>query len=594
MENWGGITFFESRLLFDPADELARRAARHLQHPGARNGAPVVRRSRHQGVVGQHLAQRGLRQLDAGKAAEALHPDWQSLAQRRRLQAGRHGARTRGAPRIRSSSRSPTRPRRWRCSTSSPTARARRSSACSKPISARTRSAPASGATCASTPTATPPPPICGARSKRPPASRSARSRPPTRSRPAFRSSSARRAASDGEQRIALQPGALHGPRSGGQAAALAGAGRVRAGRRGAARAIPCCSTARPRSRPGAAAMPVKLNLGDVGYYRVQYDAAMQAALARSIAALPPADRINLLADTWALVEAGAQPAVGLFRARRHILAATTTAASGAGDPHLVTRIDQLQRGRAGTGGVPGLCAADCGRCSTGSAGTRRRARRTSGRSCARGSIRALGDLGDEAVIAEAKRRFEAFLKDPASLAADLRDPVTTSPAATPTPSYDTLLGACPQNHWQRRARALLHGGRERARSGASPRTLALALTDELPKDLVGTVISRVAAQGEHPDLALAFVKEHFEALSAKLGPNFRSHVRLEPDARISATVRAPRSSRTSRRCTRPIADGSSRRATTSGSSPTPISSRSKCLQSTTGSPAARRGDLGQ
>ena len=32
MENWGGITFFESRLLFDPADQCRRFAARHLQH----------------------------------------------------------------------------------------------------------------------------------------------------------------------------------------------------------------------------------------------------------------------------------------------------------------------------------------------------------------------------------------------------------------------------------------------------------------------------------------------------------------------------------------------------------------------------------
>ena len=33
MENWGGITFFESRLLFDPASNRASRAARHLHRP---------------------------------------------------------------------------------------------------------------------------------------------------------------------------------------------------------------------------------------------------------------------------------------------------------------------------------------------------------------------------------------------------------------------------------------------------------------------------------------------------------------------------------------------------------------------------------
>ncbi len=57
MENWGGITFFESRLLFDPVHQCGYRAARHLHHPGARDGASMVRRSRHHGLVGQPLAQ---------------------------------------------------------------------------------------------------------------------------------------------------------------------------------------------------------------------------------------------------------------------------------------------------------------------------------------------------------------------------------------------------------------------------------------------------------------------------------------------------------------------------------------------------------
>ena len=35
MENWGGITFFESRLLFDPVHQSGHRAARHLQRAGA-------------------------------------------------------------------------------------------------------------------------------------------------------------------------------------------------------------------------------------------------------------------------------------------------------------------------------------------------------------------------------------------------------------------------------------------------------------------------------------------------------------------------------------------------------------------------------
>src|SRR5258708_17495328 len=46
---------------------------------------------------------------------------------------------------------------------------------------------------------------------------------------------------------------------------------------------------------------PVTLNFAGVGYYRVQYDAATQRALASAMESLGPADRVELLADSWAL-----------------------------------------------------------------------------------------------------------------------------------------------------------------------------------------------------------------------------------------------------------------------------------------------------
>jgi hypothetical protein len=43
-----------------------------------------------------------------------------------------------------------------------------------------------------------------------------------------------------------------------------------------------------------------------------------------------------------------------------------------------------------------------------------------------------------------------------------------------------------------------------------------------LPTTLVGTLISGVASQGEHPDRAWAFVQANFSALAQKQGPSFR------------------------------------------------------------------------
>ncbi len=52
----------------------------------------------------------------------------------------------------------------------------------------------------------------------------------------------------------------------------------------------------------------LKLNVADAGYYRVEYDAASWKMLMSHLAQLSEADRVNLLTDAWALVEANRQP----------------------------------------------------------------------------------------------------------------------------------------------------------------------------------------------------------------------------------------------------------------------------------------------
>jgi puromycin-sensitive aminopeptidase len=56
----------------------------------------------------------------------------------------------------------------------------------------------------------------------------------------------------------------------------------------------------------------VVANGGGTGFYRVAYDAEALAALRRSLPALAPAERIQLLSDEWALVRAGARE-IGAF-----------------------------------------------------------------------------------------------------------------------------------------------------------------------------------------------------------------------------------------------------------------------------------------
>jgi hypothetical protein len=137
--------------------------------------------------------------------------------------------------------------------------------------------------------------------------------------------------------------------------------------------------------------------------------------------------------------------------------------------------------------------------------------------------IRALGELGDGDILDEAKRRFAGFLQDPPSLPTALRDAVThlVGISADRT-SYDALL-ALARKSTVTNERLRYYYAAASAREPALARaTLALTLTDELPNTIVGGLINAVASSGEQPDLAWEFVQKNYDALAAKLGPQFR------------------------------------------------------------------------
>ena len=72
MENFGSITYRETDLLID--EKTASISAKKVRRRGrgARDGASMVRRHGHHGVVGQHLAERRLRHLDGEQAARRM------------------------------------------------------------------------------------------------------------------------------------------------------------------------------------------------------------------------------------------------------------------------------------------------------------------------------------------------------------------------------------------------------------------------------------------------------------------------------------------------------------------------------------------
>jgi aminopeptidase N len=269
---------------------------------------------------------------------------------------------------------------------------------------------------------------------------------------------------------------------------------------------------------------PMKLNLGDVGYYRVQYDAAMLAALTRSTDRLTPADRANLLGDTWALVEAGrVAPAVFLDLAAP--LIGDDNRAVAEQIISALTRIDHLQWGRPERAAFQAY-----GRAVLRPVFDRIGWDAAPSESADRAPLRAeligvLGTFGDEAIVAEAKRRFAEFVKDPASLSTALRGTVANLVGHhADRATYDTLL-TLGRNTTNTDERVRYHMAAASAHDPTlANETLAIALTDELPTSLIGRLISQVASLGEHRDLAWSFVKANFAALAAKQGPSFQNN----------------------------------------------------------------------
>jgi aminopeptidase N len=137
--------------------------------------------------------------------------------------------------------------------------------------------------------------------------------------------------------------------------------------------------------------------------------------------------------------------------------------------------------------------------------------------------INLLGEFGDADVIAEAKRRFVSFLQDPAAVPPALRDPVTHVAGLTADrETYDALL-ALARKTTATNERLRYYYAAAAARDGALAReTLALTLTGEPPVTIVNGMINTVAWSGEQPDLAWDFVQNNLDALVARQGPDFK------------------------------------------------------------------------
>jgi aminopeptidase N len=276
------------------------------------------------------------------------------------------------------------------------------------------------------------------------------------------------------------------------------------------------------------------VNAGQSGFFRVLYDRRNLSELTRRFSTLDDADQLGLLLDYWAFGRSGDAPFTDYLE--------LVSAVPGDADPIIVmdtatslTSLVEFANGRPSEAAVTAY------------------ALRTlqphfervgwtplAGESSNVGRMRAtligaLGILGDEAVVAEARRRVRAAEQDPEALPAAIRAAALTVFAHNATSAdYDLLLTrAQAAEDFVERRRLFLYLAQASDPSIAQ-RTLEMTLGDTIPRQIRTQVLSRVAA--EHSRLAWDFLVAHRTEIEALLDPLQR----LEYPPGIAATSSDP------------------------------------------------------
>jgi aminopeptidase N len=264
---------------------------------------------------------------------------------------------------------------------------------------------------------------------------------------------------------------------------------------------------------------PVSLNAHDIGFYRVQYDAATAATNLKNFSALTVEDRIGMLDDSWALVQAGRAQAPSYLRLASAIGSEVNETewdgVIGALGTLATFEVGKLgeEKFRAFARSVEQPIFAKLGwDTRPGDDESTQQLRQT--------VIRSLGENGDEAVIAEARKRFATFLTDPKSLTPTQQGVVMAivgryADQATFEQLHDLAKNAKTIEEKQRSYFAMA-----RVKNDAlADQMLALTTSGEFPPEIASqrvSVVQTVAASG-HAKPAWEFYKANRATLYSSL-----------------------------------------------------------------------------
>ncbi len=260
----------------------------------------------------------------------------------------------------------------------------------------------------------------------------------------------------------------------------------------------------------------IKFNVEGAGNYRVEYDEPSWKLLLAELPTLTSADRVNLLADAWALVQAN-RASLSLYLDLVEKLPTKDELAEREQIMHVFDFINRLLAGQPQREQFQKY-ARSVLRSSFEQVGWEPKSGEPSRIASLRASlINSLGELNDEEIVAGSRERFQKFLADPASLAPDLRAPVFAvvgryADEAAWNRLHELGLKTTSieekQNYYDALASAI--------DPKLAARTLEISLGDELPTSRAIFVVAKVARESERPDVAWQFAKAHMKQLLAK------------------------------------------------------------------------------
>jgi aminopeptidase N len=285
----------------------------------------------------------------------------------------------------------------------------------------------------------------------------------------------------------------------------------------GEAAPVSLLMTSKTVDLPGVpAGRAVKLNVAGAGNYRVQYDEASWKLLLEDLPKLGSTDRVNLMSDAWAFAQANRAP-LSLYLDLVEKLPTKDELAEREQIMHVFDFINRLLAGEPRREQFQKY-ARSILRSSFDPIGWEPTKGEPTKIALLRGSlIQALGDLGDEEIVAGCRERFQKYLADPRSLAPDLRPHVFAvvgryADEATWNKFHElgrkTTSIEEKQNYYDALAAAI--------NPKLAARTLKISLGDELPTSRATYLVAKVARQSERPDVAWQFAKGHMKQLLAK------------------------------------------------------------------------------